>query len=180
MPKPAIIGLSLVALVVMITFLALRLKPTHKVTLSPTPQTEPGTSSTPAPSFPPCPNFTQKRLQINTKEITVAVADSPAERMHGLSGCPEVPANSGMYFVLGKAHQTAFWMKDMLAPLDIVWIKEGKVVNINANILPPAIGQSEAQLPQYQSPGVVDAVLELPAGQAHAHAIKIGTTIKPQ
>lgn len=111
--------------------------------------------------------------------MTVALADSPAERMLGLSGCPEVPANTGMYFVINPAQVTTFWMKDMLVPLDIIWIKDNKAIGLVANVPPPLAGQPDTGLLQYHAPSAVDAVLELPARQAQALGIQIGTTIKP-
>ena len=161
MPKWGVLIVGLIALIVIITFLALRLRPANKIT------------------FPPCPDFTTQRLIIASKEITVALADSPAKRMHGLSSCPAIPENSGMYFILGKAHNTAFWMKDMLAPLDIVWVKDNVVTWVVPAAPIPSPGQSDDTLTKYTSPSPVDAVLELPAGQAQTHGIKIGTTIKP-
>lgn len=167
MPKRGILIVGLIALIVIITFLALRLVPRSP--------------ARPAGGFSEggCPDFTKKRVQINNKEITVAVADSPDERMHGLSGCPEIPAESGMYFVIKPATRTTFWMKDMLVPLDIIWIKEEKVTGVAANVPPPLAGQPDAVLPQYKSPSTVDAVLELPAGTTATLGITTGTTVKP-
>lgn len=182
MPKRGILIVGLIALIVIITFLALRLR----LRRAEVPQsgTEAGptnliAASSPAPSFPPCPNFDEKKIMVGTKEITVAVADSATERMHGLSGCPEIAKDSGMYFVIKPVAQATFWMKDMLIPLDIIWIKDGKVTGVAANIPLPLAGQPDALLPQYKSPNTVDAVLELPANHAAALNITTGTTIKP-
>lgn len=158
MPKRGVLIIGLIAL---ITFLALRLRPVPR-----------------SFSGGGCPDFTAQRLAIGEKEIVVALADSSAERMLGLSGCPEIPAESGMYFVINPVQPTAFWMKDMLVPLDIIWIKDNKVIGLAAPVPPPLAGQPETLLPQYKSPDVVDAVLELPANQAALLNIKIGTTIK--
>lgn len=167
MPKRGILIVGLIALIVIITFLALRLVPRSP--------------ARPAGGFSEggCPDFSAQRLMVGNREITVAVADSPAERMHGLSGCPEIAKDSGMYFFIKPVAQTTFWMKDMLLPLDIIWIKDGKVLGVATNVPPPPAGQNDVLLPQYKSPSTVDAVLELPANQAAALNITTGTTIKP-
>ncbi len=177
--KRGAIIVGLIALIVILAFVVLRTRPTYKLAANPAPNHTPATSATTTPVFPLCPDFTAQHLTVGGKEITVALADSPAERMHGLSGCPVIPETSGMYFVIHPALPTAFWMKNMLVPLDIVWIKAGVVTWIVPAAPIPSPGQSDATLTQYKSPSPVDAVLELPAGQAQAHGIKIGTTIKP-
>lgn len=172
--------LALGALIIIagLLFMFLRTNLSRHPLVTPTATTSLLAAST-EPTFPPCPDFTTQRLLVGQREINVALADSPAERMRGLSGCSSVPADSGMYFVLGSAHPTAFWMKDMLMPLDIIWLANGQVTGLVPAAPMPSPGQTEDQLPQYRSPGPVDAVLELPAGQASALGLKIGTTIKP-
>jgi uncharacterized membrane protein (UPF0127 family) len=116
-----------------------------------------------------CRDFSQALLEVGEKTVTVALATTPAERARGLAGCTEIPAASGMYFVFAQAKETTFWMKDMLIPLDIVWLADQAVIGIEKNVPPPAQpdgGPREDELPQYHSPGAVDAVLELSAGEA--------------
>lgn len=160
MPKWGVLIIGLIAFIVLIAFVVFRTRLTRVASVG-------------------CPDFTAQRLMLGAKEITVALADSPAERMQGLSGCPEIPANSGMYFVISPVQATAFWMKNMLVPLDIIWIKDGKAIGLVANVPPPVAGQPDTLLPQYHAPSTVDAVLELPTGSAATLGIKTGTTIKP-
>ncbi len=41
------------------------------------------------------------------------MADSPEERVQGLSGRRDVPSNYGLLFVFEEAGSPGFWMKDM-------------------------------------------------------------------
>lgn len=127
-----------------------------------------------------CRNFSEAALRVNNKTMKVALADTEDEYVHGFSGCAAVPVDSGMYFAYAKPAVNAFWMKDMLVPLDIIWIANGKVTGVVINAPIPAPHTSDRQLAQYQSPGPVDAVLELPAGQAKARGITVGSTISKQ
>lgn len=127
---------------------------------------------------PPCRNFSEGTLQLTATTISIAVADTREERSRGLSGCESIPVNLGMYFIFEDTQEVAFWMKHMLIPIDIVWIKDGIVVGIESNVQPPAdISVPDSELPQYPSPGVVDAVLELGANQAMTLELEIGHTV---
>lgn len=133
-----------------------------------------------------CRNFTESSIKINNHVITVALADTPAEQARGLSGCAEIPENSGMLFPYSPAQDATFWMKDMLIPIDIIWIRDGEVIGIEVNIQPPLPRQSfsdggsppDSDLPLYHSPGPITAVLELSANQAAALAIKVGSAVE--
>ena len=71
------------------------------------------------------------------------------------------------------------FVKNMIIAIDIVWISNGQVVGVNANVPPPEdLSTSDIDLPQYASPTEVDAVLELAAGQAEALKIDTGSEIK--
>lgn len=105
--------------------------------------------------------------------ITVEVARSRQEQAQGLAGRSSLPKGEGMLFPFDAEGHRTFWMKGMLIPIDIVWIREGKVVTINANIPPPG---------PHETPAVVrhlaDLVLEVPAGYAREMGISEGQTVR--
>lgn len=69
--------------------------------------------------------------------IYVSVADTVEERQHGLSDITSLPERNGMLFVFDREGSYGFWMKDMLIPLDILWIDdELRVVHIERNVRP--------------------------------------------
>ncbi|OGD56527.1 hypothetical protein A2V71_02380 [Candidatus Berkelbacteria bacterium RBG_13_40_8] len=110
---------------------------------------------------------------INNKTIDVEVALTESQREKGLSGRTELDVNSGMLFVFPKSDIHTFWMKETKIPLDIIWIDEGKVVEIMT--LDPQI---DDQTPSYTPKNKANFVLEVNAGMASEDNIKVGDEVK--
>jgi uncharacterized membrane protein (UPF0127 family) len=68
-------------------------------------------------------------------------------------------------------------MKDMKFALDFIWVNNGKVVQIDANIPAPDINTPDNQLKLYKSKFPVDSVLEVNAGFALKSNIKVGDKV---
>jgi len=112
------------------------------------------------------------QIRINAAVYNVWLADTDAERTQGLSGVEELSPNGGLLMKFDTDSQWGIWMKDMLIPLDIVWLNnDKKVVFIKENVS-PEIGTDETMKPKQPS----RYVLELPAGSVKKAAIKIGQT----
>jgi uncharacterized protein len=63
--------------------------------------------------------------------VHVEVADTAAERAHGLMGRASLDPDAGMVFVFPEATDSAFWMKDTLIPLSIAFYDaNGKILRI--------------------------------------------------
>lgn len=124
--------------------------------------------------------YTHARLTVDQQTFTVRVADSPAKQTKGLAGTTSLAENEGMYFPLDPSTSHAFWMKGMVIPIDIIWIKQGIVVGVNANVPHPSITESENNLPIYNQPvEQVDGVLEIKSGRAEELQIKVGSQVEP-
>lgn len=132
--------------------------------------------------FPDLPFLAQKpvfgKVFINNVELKVEIADTPARRSKGLSDRQSLASDEGMLFIFPKPDKYPFWMKGLTYPLDFIWIKGGRVVDLLQNIQPPAPGQSDELLPIYQTKEDIDKVLEVAAGTAQRLNIKAGDTIK--
>lgn len=126
----------------------------------------------------PCTNFRQAFLKTPTQQISLALANSPQEQSRGLGGCTYVPQNSGMYFSFNPAQMQTFWMKDMVIPIDIVWIKNGVVVGVEKNVPNEPPATPDTMLRQYPSPGDVDAVLEIGQNKADIYGITTGVKLE--
>ena len=126
-----------------------------------------------------CHDFSQGEVKTSTTRIRVAIAKSQLEQARGLSGCRQLPKNSGMYFPFSPKQTASFWMKGMLMPIDMVWIADNKVVGVSA-FVPPPTGKLDVELPRYISPQPVDAVLEVAAGKAESYGLKKGAQMSLQ
>jgi len=90
----------------------------------------------------------------------------------GLGGRRSVPDDRGMLFVFPEPCRHAFWMKDMLIPIDIIWISaEGRVVDVQTAQPEPGVPDQELQL--YSPSGEAKYVLEVRAGLAAEKGVRV-------
>lgn len=69
--------------------------------------------------------------------VTLEIADTQDLRSLGLSGRQELGDYQGMLFVFDTQGEYSFWMKDMLIPLDIIYISyAGYIVDLKENLTP--------------------------------------------
>jgi uncharacterized membrane protein (UPF0127 family) len=102
----------------------------------------------------------------------VEIADTDASREQGLMFRKNLGPNKGMLFDFKRPQQAAFWMKNTLIPLDILYIAaDGRIVSIARNAVP----HSEVPIP---SGGVVLGVLEIAGGRAAQLGIYPGDRVK--
>jgi uncharacterized protein len=111
-------------------------------------------------------------VSVGDARVEVAVADTDMERGQGLSGHPPLAENEGMLFLFDTPSRPAFWMKDMLFPLDIIWLSsDWKVVDITPNLAPDTY-------PAVFAPSMdAQYVLEVPAGFAAREGVEIGQSV---
>jgi uncharacterized membrane protein (UPF0127 family) len=70
-------------------------------------------------------------VHVDDVPIEVEVADTPANREHGLKFRRQLAANAGMLFVYEHARPLAFWMKDTPIDLDIGFFDaDSRLLNI--------------------------------------------------
>ena len=113
------------------------------------------------------------RVGIGDHVYQVEVVDTVVSMAQGLSGRESLPEGSGMLFVFDPPRPEAFWMKDMRFSIDIIWIRNGKVIGVVERAPVP----SGSTIPTFSSAGVVDHVLEVPAGTVTLDALKVGDTV---
>ena len=90
----------------------------------------------------------------------VEIARTDREQAMGLMFRKTMGADEGMIFPMDPPRPAAFWMRNTVIPLDIIFIgPDRRVLNIAANAVP----HDETPLP---SAGPVSAVLELNGGRA--------------
>lgn len=120
-----------------------------------------------------------KKVNVIIGEIVIPseIADTDQSRELGLSYRKQLEAGSGMLFSFNSLVKPVFWMKDMLFPLDIIWIKEDKIVDIHKNVPIPKPGEDLYQLPKYSPRQAVNFVLEVNAGFTNQNGIKVGDSV---
>ena len=119
-------------------------------------------------------NSNLKKITVGRTEVWVEIAKTPQQKERGLSGRDFLPENQGMIFVFEKPDFLGFWMKGMKFPLDFVWIKDNKVVEISENIKPEDF--QPPRVLQLKIP--VDKVLEVNAGFVKKYGIIIGDELR--
>lgn len=116
-----------------------------------------------------------KQITVGAAKFSVSVAANDADRQRGLSGVSSMKDDQGMLFVFdSKNIVPSFWMKDMLIPLDFVWISGNRVVEINQNVPAPAPNTPDRQLVVYTPKQPIDYVLEVNSGVVAKNNIKVG------
>ena len=66
----------------------------------------------------------------STLKVEAELAATPDARSRGLMGRASLAEGAGMLFVFPTQVLTGFWMKGTLIPLDIAFIREGRVVEV--------------------------------------------------
>jgi uncharacterized membrane protein (UPF0127 family) len=123
------------------------------------------------------PELTKEKLEIVTRDgkvhdFNVEMALRPDQQTVGLMFRPSVPEDGGMLFDWHGERPSQMWMKNTLAPLDMVFIgADGKVRAIAENTVPQSLATIDSRLP-------VRATLELAAGTTAKMDIRVGDTVK--
>lgn len=104
--------------------------------------------------------------------FAVEIADDAAERGRGLMFREKLAAGAGMLFVYDRPQQVAFWMKNTLIPLDMIFI--GPDGRVNA-VHPMAVPGDETPIP---GPDGTQMVLEINGGLAERLGLGEGAELK--
>ncbi|MGH7141780.1 MAG: DUF192 domain-containing protein [Minisyncoccia bacterium] len=114
----------------------------------------------------------QQTISVGTTTILAEIADTPPQLQAGLSGRKALPEGRGMLFVFSQDGNWGFWMPDMHFSIDILWMDASdKILTIAPEVSPKTY-------PKIFYPSApARYVLELPAGFASAHGIRVGDTI---
>ncbi|WP_373532390.1 DUF192 domain-containing protein [Vampirovibrio sp.] len=128
----------------------------------------------PVPEEKPQAGLPTTELRIGPKTYLLEVASTPKQTELGLMYRTVLPQNSGMLFRFAETRPVAFWMKNTRIPLDMLFVKSGKIVNIAHQAQPC----HQEPCPVYPSGLPVDMVIELPGGTALKDQIKAGSLIQ--
>jgi uncharacterized membrane protein (UPF0127 family) len=103
--------------------------------------------------------------------LTLELALTDQEKATGLMHRDSLPADRGMLFVFDTDDILAFWMKNTLMPLDIVWFDaSGRVADVHPDAQPCHADPCS----KFANRQPARAVLLVNAGFAAAHGLKPG------
>lgn len=116
-------------------------------------------------------------VSVAGERYDVEVVETPEAQQRGLGYRDALAPGTGMLFPYARADYHAFWMKGMRFDIDILWIREGRVVHIERRAAAQP-GAPEAALKVYRPRAPADAVLEVNAGEAEKHGWRIGDRVE--
>ncbi|HEY9792163.1 MAG TPA: DUF192 domain-containing protein [Candidatus Obscuribacterales bacterium] len=119
--------------------------------------------------------------EIDGNKIKLEVASTREQITRGLMYRTSMPEDHGMVFLFRPPLGVKFWMAHCFISLDMLMIKDGKIVKIFENV-PPERDKPEQECPTYppanEPPITVSEVVEVNGGYAKRHHIKEGDTVE--
>ena len=107
-------------------------------------------------------------------KVNVEIADDKTEQEKGLMFRNSLDKSSGMLFVFDHENQYAFWMKNTLIPLDMMFINKNMEIIDIKNAMPCKADPC----PLYDPSHLVLYVLEVNGGFAAKYNISVGDKIE--
>ena len=137
------------------------------------PRLDPDQCTASQPVLTPLQPLTIVSGQGRTARFMVELADTETKREYGLMCRKALAPDRGMLFDFGGPSQdVAFWMRNTLIGLDIVYIRpDGTILSIARQVRP----LDETPVP---AGGTIRAVLELPSGRAAQLGLQPGDRVR--
>lgn len=118
------------------------------------------------------PDLLELRGDFGTGRFTVEVVDTPDSRAKGLMFRESMASGAGMLFVYEKPQSVAFWMKNTLIPLDMIFAgADGTVRHVHSNAVP-------GDLTAIPGGDDIQFVLEINGGLAKAIGLAPGVELR--
>jgi uncharacterized membrane protein (UPF0127 family) len=109
------------------------------------------------------------------RRFAAEIADTPARMARGYMFRSEIGPEEGMVFIFPTPGVRSFWMKNTLAPLDMIWMNERfEVVHIERSA-PPCKADP---CPTYGPRSRASFVLEVAGGTVGSAGLKVGDRVE--
>jgi uncharacterized membrane protein (UPF0127 family) len=116
----------------------------------------------------------KSEVLIGGVKIYADLADTPRKQADGLMWRPQLNESEGMLFVFGSEGNLSFWMKNMLIPIDIVFItSDMKIITVHKSVPPCPANPCKS----YASSTPAKYALEVRAGFCERHGVQPGDSI---
>ena len=125
----------------------------------------------------PQPELPKEKLVIVSRggaqhAFTVEMAITQQQQTVGEMFRPSLPADRGMLFVWAAPRESDMWMRNTIAPLDMIFINaDGTIRSIAENAVPESLAVISSR-------GPVLATLEVAAGTAARLNIRVGDKVR--
>jgi uncharacterized membrane protein (UPF0127 family) len=113
-------------------------------------------------------------LTIRGQKVSLEIALTREDQALGLGNRDSLDWGRGMLFLYRQSNYYGFWMKGMRFDIDIVWIREDRIVDISHRVKHSPDGPGPTVRPQE----LADTVLEVPAGFAAAVGWRVGDPVE--
>ncbi len=128
------------------------------------------------PKFNSNPSSTKPTATIDGHTFQIEIAKSAQDKEAGLTKYNSIKEDFGMYFPFDREGIYPFWMKNMKFPIDILFLNNNKIINIEENAQP--VSSNSEIVPTYAPQNPSNAVLEISAGLSKKYGFKIGDELK--
>jgi len=109
------------------------------------------------------------------RAVTLEIASTPHQRSLGLMFRPSLLDDQGMLFLFPTPDRYGIWMKNMLIPLDILWLDDHKrIIHLETNV--PPCQREPCLIYQPDTPALY--VIELPAGSVTRADLRVGVSLE--
>lgn len=112
-----------------------------------------------------------KKIHIRDVLVKAEMVKTDAKKEKGLSGRDGLAEGRGMLFEMSGGSVQTFWMKGMRFPIDIIWIKNERVIGCEKNISP-----SDTRV--FAPPSDAGYVLEVQAGFCDEHKVEVNDAFR--
>lgn len=131
------------------------------------------------------PSAPEAFFEIASQTIALEVAQTPNQQALGLMYRPTLASDRGMLFIFDPPQIVSFYMKNVLIPLDIIFLRDGKVLEIAANVPPCTTEPCPLYFPTVASaqgiePVHVDQVIELRGSRAAELGLQVGDDLSTE
>lgn len=114
--------------------------------------------------------FVQPSAEIKGHKFQLLIAKSDNDKQIGLSKYKNLPEDKGMIFIFEKPDFYPFWMKDMKFPIDIIFVRDNKIVTIYENL-------PINNLSIYPPTEASNKVLEINANLSKKYGFSVGNSV---
>jgi uncharacterized membrane protein (UPF0127 family) len=131
-------------------------------------------------SSAPAAQFAMRRGEVvfpDKTRVAVEIADTDALRQRGLMFREKLGPAEGMVFLFDEPGYHAFWMKNTLIPLDMIWLDATQRIVGLLEWVPPCKADP---CPSYIPSGdlIAASVVEVQAGFIKRHGVKVGDRLQ--